>query len=210
MDELSFWKVPDWKKESSLNPNFLMVVIAALFVLSGVTVCSFAYRAHLPVKEDVDELEKKISSREDKVSEVKRFKKHNQQIVAKLKSLKENRKAIVWSPQLASFARNLPENIVFRRLTIKAERMTVERTITVDGKKQSQQISKTRYRFRITGRSRGDNGREDLTAFSQKIQDSPPMGKILQKVEIPQVRKRTNHRNNTYFSFRLDGIYKPM
>jgi hypothetical protein len=103
MNELSFWEVPDWGRESSLNPNFVMAVIILLFVVIGIGIYSMAYRKIVPLKEQEKTLKSALKDEKAFVDGIKKLEALETTWSEKLELLEDHRVPLYWSRQLQAY-----------------------------------------------------------------------------------------------------------
>ena len=60
--KINFWTVPDWNRESSINPNFMMVVAVALFVLTSLLWVRVAESRRMAVEQKHGSIQEELES----------------------------------------------------------------------------------------------------------------------------------------------------
>lgn len=69
--QLNFWQESNWRRESTINPNFLMIVMIAFFLIVAAWLFTDAFHARATVETELEEVQEQYDSFKDLAAEVK-------------------------------------------------------------------------------------------------------------------------------------------
>lgn len=215
MHDLSFWQEPDWKRESTLNPNFLMAVIIALFIVAGIAMTTFANRARSQTSETLNNLKSQLETIKPTADELKAMQADIALWQGHLDTLSGNPDGtILWSRQLESLQRLVPPAIRLNKLEIRAEQ--VREKLPADsaaGRPMPVILIKTVYHLRLQGEAIGKDAQGIITDFAQAIASDSVIGDRLKNYEvqnITELRSSSENEESLGKSFVFSCAYKEM
>lgn len=156
MNELSFWEVPDWGRESSLNPNFVMAVIILLFIVIGIGIYSMAYRKIVPLKEQENTLKSALKDEKAFIDGIKKLEALETTWNEKLELLDNHQVPLYWSRQLQAYqdviANDISEVLMISSMDFNKRVKMVEASAggKRGGKKKSQKERVVKYMVDFT------------------------------------------------------------
>jgi len=189
--DLNFWQEPDWQQESSVDPNFLIVVgFCVLVMLAGILLL-FSLLEVQSRRTDINNLEFAVEQKRPAATEVERQQACIQLWKRALASLEEqSQRRIVWCRQLAALQSLVPGSITLERVSLDTMNMKAVAPGTRNpaaGRSVPQEISLTQYTMTITGVARGDNSEKLITAFSRALPTQSELSPYLTSVELTSV-----------------------
>ncbi len=198
MHNLSFWQEPDWKRESTLNPNFLMAVIIALFVVASIAMTTFANRSRSHTLESLDNLKTQLESIKTAADELKAMQADIALWQGHLDTISGNsNESILWSRQLEALQRLVPAEIRLTNLEIRAEQ--VREKLPADsaaGRPMPVVLIKTVYHLRLQGEALGQDAQATITDFAQKIASDNVIGDRLKHYEVQNISEMRSSSEN--------------
>lgn len=201
---ITFWAPPNWQRESSINPNFLVGIAALAFLLLGVAILAIL---NTNLENQIGKqlkLERALEEDETAVSEVRRqlaclrFWKH---ATTRLETFHKQR--ILWSRQLETLALTVPETMT---LTMLSSRGT-QQPLPARGESQRIIYFGLQYMVRFQGEVIGEDAGAIIRHFSQQFASVPGFKGVLEKVEL---REQVPLSNETIpgKQFRLRAWYR--
>ena len=167
---LSFWEAPNWQRESTFAPHFLLGVVVAASLLVGVALTSFSYRDKATVEVETKALQSGIESIDPRVKELLQLQRTLRLWETALKDFDDHTRArLSWSPQLAALQKLVPEHILFRSLSITCR--TVDADLETAGTTTQQ-----KYSLSINATAGGDDPQQTINLFLDKLQNNPVLG----------------------------------
>lgn len=204
MHDLNFWMEPDWKRESTLNPNFLMTVIIALFVVAGVGLATFANRAKAAAEDTLNQVNAQLQSVQHTASTLKQMQSEIVLWQGHLETLKgDTGETIFWSRQLEEIQALTPPEIQLNNLEIRGESVREKLPAnTAAGRPQPVIVTRTVYHLRIRGEARVEVGATSnpqaiITQFADTIAANPVIGDRLKHYEIQNITELRSNENDT-------------
>ncbi len=191
---INFWSVPDWNRESSINPNFLMAVIVALFILvsfSWYTVVEGRKRHFESEKQTLTQEVSGLAPQADRLAELKEKTALWEEALSLLRRKGEQR--IFWSRQLAGLQQLVPDHIVLTSLSIRDQTRRVEvpaaESMTRSHTGETQEIVEFRtvYTLHLEAVAEGENAEKKITDFARTIGNSRIIGELLTSYDIQNI-----------------------
>ena len=217
--DVNFWTEPDWRRESTISPLFLMFIVLSVFVLIGLTLTSITLGARANANADLKRLQAARDEIKDEAEQVRKQRKQARSWQAKhdmLQRLADRR--IVWSRQLEALQAMVPPRMVFVSLACTADRvMATELGLATgrgakrdsSGKKEEEQVA-LRYTLTINGRVRGENAQETVTSFSRQLRGNAVTGSELESRELKNLSGETTKEGTPASTFTIVCKYKPV
>jgi len=186
MYDLSFWERPDWQRESTINPTFLMTVAIALCLLIGFAAVSMSYQSLASVKEDLKSAKAGSQGLTAKAQRLKELQKQSNTWEKKLEKLEtEKNRKIVISRQLEALQKLVPDDIILDSLNLNLK--TIEEKI----KKGNAKKVKINFQYEMTlsGVAGGKMPQAVITEFAGKLRPGAPnpIGERLKSSELKQI-----------------------
>jgi len=207
MHNLSFWEEPDWRRESTLNPNFIMGVIIALFAIAGLGVVSFTYTSTVSLSGELSGMKvrnEEIASKAEKVKLQKERTRMWTEVLEKLENMR--RKRLVLSRQLAALQAAVPSAIVLDSIGFHVVRVDAEMAPATTGAKENETV--LRYGMSVSGSASGDNAQAAIVAFANRLRPGADsvIGRRLLSSELKNISGGRGNQNTK--SFRIECTYK--
>ena len=206
MHNISFWEEPDWRRESTLNPNFVMVVVAALFLVVGLGAVSFAYTSRHSVESELSGLQSQNSEIESLAENLRKQQQRRNEWRRVLDKLETKRdKRLLISRQLEALHRAVPPEIVLEGLEIRAESVEVP---GAEGKKEKEAL---RYVMSLSGVASGPRAQAAITGFANRLRPGADsvIGARLLSSELKNISGGRN-LGETNKNFTIVCTYKPV
>lgn len=121
--DLSFWNLPDWERESSIDPKFLAGIAAALLLLLMLATFSWSLRGLQSRRVELGTVTAQNRKVIDKAAEVQRqmaCTRRWEELLGQLDS--KGRTRVVWCRQLASLTGLVPDSMVLHEVTLRSQR----------------------------------------------------------------------------------------
>lgn len=175
MHNLSFWDEPDWRRESTLNPNFLMGVVIALFLIAALAVASIAYSSSSSLEGRLSALQAQNQRIADQAQEVRTQKEKLNlwnEVLARLEQMERQR--FVISRQLEALYEAVAQSpeIQFETLEMHIETVQVEGAEgkgNGQGNGKGQKETKVRYAMSLNGFATGEGAQQIITEFWKRL-----------------------------------------
>ena len=165
--DLNFWQEPDWKRESSISPVFLMMVVVALFVLVGGAAASWAFHGRLTLQNRLADLSARNARIEKEALAAKDHRRKSEMWDRVLKQLdKRVAENLRWSLQLRALQELVPDDIRFDTLAVRTEQVLEH--VAVQGKPGRDEL-RLQYVMTINGRARGANAQKTIARFLENL-----------------------------------------
>ena len=213
--DLNFWSEPNWRRESTINPVFLMVIIFGLFAVAGFAVTTVVLSGRGAVKEQLAELQAQNAEIEQKAEVLRRYQtrmKTWQEYIALLEHLRAQR--VLWSRQLEALQALVPETMTLRTLNLKGDRLTVELEEDEPPPKGKKKEPKTqmqmRYVLNISGIAEGARAQEIITEFSRQLSRDPVISRRLQSRELKNISGNVSREGKSVHTFTIVCTYEPV
>jgi Tfp pilus assembly protein PilN len=207
--DLSFWEGPDWRRESTFSPNFLMGAILCLFAVVALGVTSYQFTTKLRLKGRLAALEgdnKRVVQRAERIRALKSKIEMWDGHMAALQKREDGR--IVWSRQFEALWSLVPDDLVFNQLALNSTETTEEVEKKVGGRTAKIKIPKVRYTLTITGMARGEDAQRTITTFSDRLPLHPVIARHLESRELKQISDAREGGDRK--SFTIMCTYKPL
>jgi Tfp pilus assembly protein PilN len=206
---LSFWREPDWRRESTVSPIFLAIIVLSMFVLVALAFTSYVFSSRLGTKSEYDRLineNAKIAARAKVVQDYKTRIAQWQSYLDELDARERNR--IVWSRQFEALQSLVPNEIVLSQLALRSTRVKEDPT-TAGGVPAAGAEPKvvTRYTLTILGVAYGDNVQGIISRFAESLAQQPEIGRYLENRELRDIRGGDAETGTT---FTIVCTYKPI
>ena len=198
--DLSFWELPDWRRESSVNPKFLAAAGVCVALLAVFGCVSWAFRsvhAQKRLRDKVAADVKKIAGDAARVQLLRTRVMRWETILKKLDA--KARARIVWCNQFAALQSVIPESVTLQRLQLSSQPVEVEEKPKDPPKpagaasSSSHRPPKTRkvrmleWRLTLTGVARGDNADQVSEELSQRLATHPDIAPKLESAKLGKV-----------------------
>ena len=178
--DLSFWSEPDWRRESTLSPVFVMAVFLCLIALAGIAYTSVVFSGKISRTYALGKLEagnERIKRQAFKVKAAR----------AELAMWRENRAAlteleaerVIWSRQLDALRRIIPDPVTLKLIACRLERVSVA-AATPD----TPPVPQRRYVVTMNGVAQGKEAYRAIPAFADRLQRDPEIGPYLYRATL--------------------------
>jgi len=198
--DLNFWEEPNWRRESSVDPLFAVLVGGCLFILLALVLTAWLMVGLQVRKSELGVLELEVEEDTEAVEEV-----HRQMDCMRVwrEALAEvdvrRRKRVVWSRQLNALQSLVPDAIVLRRLSLSCteveeddKKASAAKSRSGKGKKPPTMLSN--YELRIQGVAHATNAEALIATFSRVLPEHPELAPHLDTVELTSVTPDRKHR----------------
>jgi hypothetical protein len=206
---LSFWSEPDWRRESTVSPIFLAVIILSMFLLVALAFTSYVFSSRLATKSDYDRLVSENNKIVAQARVIKGYKSRIKQWQVYLDELDEReKKTIVWCRQFEALQTLVPNQIVLSQLALRSERIKEDPVIA--GQVPTAGVVpkvKTRYTLTILGVAYGENAQRVISQFSESLTRQPEIDRYLENRELRDIRGGDPKTGTT---FTIVCTYKPI
>jgi hypothetical protein len=201
--DLSFWEEPDWRRESTVSPVFLGIVVISLLLVSLLAYMSYIFTGNIGRRAELNRIAGENLKIADRAEEIKEEKKMVNLWQSHLDALKEqSAKAMVWSRQFEALQSMVPEEIVFSQLSLRSEEARDE-----SGPRSKEKETKYRYVLTLIGTAFGPESQRAITRFSEQLVFHPEIDRYLQNRELKNISE-TSDTLGTRFT--LICTYEPM
>lgn len=207
--DVSFWQSPDWQRESSMNPTFLVFIGLVGLTLVVLAVVGGLKSKLQAVKTEMTRLEIKGDESAGAIAEIQRQKACIRRWSEALKSLENiNRNRLLWSRQLESFALSIPEDMRLSVLTIRNVEVPLEPEEGSTAGKAATRYG-TQYEMAFQGQVLGEQAGAIIRAFSRDIREAPGLGMYLERIRLSG-ETPLGDQEVAGKSFVLNGWYRPL
>ena len=206
---LSFWPELDWRRESTVSPIFLAVIILSIFLLIALAFTSYVFSSRLGTKSEYDRLVNDNARIAGKAQVVQNYKSRIAQWQTYLDALKEREEnRIVWCRQFEALQALVPNEIVLSQLALRSARVKEDPT-TAGGTPVAGTEPKvvTRYTLTILGVAYGENAQRVISQFAESLAQQPEIGRYLENRELRDIRGGDAEAGTT---FTIVCTYKPI
>ena len=182
--DLSFWELPDWRRESSVNPKFLAVAGACMVLLVLLGLASWAWRSVEAQKKLRKTMESDIKKIAGAANRVKLLRSRTMKWDGILKKLDGKARArIVWCKQLAALQSVIPESVTLERLQLSSQPVEVSEQ-PKDPKKKPRKVKMLEWRLILTVIARGDSIGQVSEELPGRLATHPDITPILETAEL--------------------------
>jgi Tfp pilus assembly protein PilN len=195
--DLNFWPEPDWQRESSVDPYFLLLLFLALLLSACVGAAAWGALAIQSRRGDLLRIEIAIGKMRRDAQEVQRQ-------IDCVTLWEQNRRRLesgadsrfVWCRQLAAIQALVPESVTLTRLAVDSTEVRADLAPAEPGSAEggsrpagraSRDSTVTRFVMTLAGVARGDNPETIITEFSRAIPAHPELRPLLSTVELTSV-----------------------
>ncbi len=184
---LTFWSPPDWRRESTVSPVFVAVVVLSLFLVGTLAYASFVFTSKLSRQFELDQITAQNGEIAAQAGEVMEQQQKTKSWQDKVKLLRqESQLRVLWSRQLEALQELVPSNVTFSQMALRSEEMRITLPTRGPGGEKMEEI-KTRYILTITGVAFGDNQQKSITDFAEKLPQHPEIGRYVQNRELRNI-----------------------
>lgn len=198
--------MPDWRRESTLDPRFLMVVVIALFLIAGLGAVSFAYSAKSSAAKELAKVKANQTVIAEDAKELRAIRKQINLWNKALAKLEEKqRKRLILSRQLAELHRVIPDDVVLQGLEFHTEK--VDRKVKTANGEQAGKVF--RYAMSLSGSASGDDPQAAITLLANRLSPGRDslIGRTLEDSDLKNMSGGIMGEDK--MSFNIVGIYKP-
>ncbi len=214
---INFWHPPNWQRESSINPKFVMVVIISIFLILSFSLYSIIENQRNSSAKELAILQEQVEQLKPQVEHLEHLKRETDRWTGMLNKLNEKSKhRIFWSRQLEALQQLTPDSITLGNLNVRNEILRIETPVprTGQGPPPPPKIEyKTVYHLHIDAIAHGQNINQEIADFAESIGHSKIIGEKLQGYEIRNISEYSGPDRELYpeaQSFVLNCTYKPL
>lgn len=207
MFDLNFWQEPDWRRESTINPNFLMVVIVTLVLILAGWLITHTHRVKGMATEELGDIEAQHAEIKETAEEIKEFRQLTSFWQSKLEELQEEEKRkIIVSRQLEALQQLVPSEIIIQSFRLNLNEVEVD-----NGSSDDEKEEKFQYRLDLTGTAGGENPQKIITDFAARLRPGSDnmIGRNLQSYELKQISGESGRGEGEEKKFTIECIYQP-
>ena len=213
--DLNAWQTPDWRRESSLDPRFLIGVCCCLVLVGMLALISWRFRHLSALGARIGSVESKYGKIEAKAAEVNRQRACVLNWERILRGLRyKNRVRPLFCLQWAALQRLIPDSLTFSSVAFSSQQTQI---VPEDGEKTSKEGRPKRItvivsELTLQGFARGPSASEDIAKFSRAIEQDPTWKSLLETARLDAVASAVNSANSTagQKSFTIFCTYKPI
>lgn len=180
---LDFWPPIDWRRESSIDPRFLIAAAVCILAIGALAYVSICYTAVQSSKTELARLTGEITRTQDEANEVKRQQecdKYWQDLKAKIVGKELGRMPV--STILSMTEPDIPDTVTLNRLSVRSLYPKVElpdlnppkktTTSTTKAPLKPKTVMKLQYELVLSGVAYGDTAEDVISRFS-RIHENP-------------------------------------
>lgn len=153
---LSFWDEPNWKKESSIDPVFLISACAVALAVTAFGVWNWRAGINRSLESELNGLNAenaKLTPAYEKITAKQEELKKWEDILLEFKAIEEQR--IVWSQQLQAIQGAIPETMILNKILIDAKSIIKKPKDPKKAKLGAESV-KSLYTLTLTGSCKED------------------------------------------------------
>jgi len=188
--DVNFWEVPDWRRESTLDPRFVVFVAACLLTAAMLALLSVEFRRSMVLRSKILEVQARNERIQKDADLVRKMRADLQLWDSILEALEyKHRTRILWCRHLAAIARIVPPAVFLESLNLRS-RVVEEEEETVDPKtkKKIKRIVPRLYcELAIRAVAVGENAAETATTFSRAFVADSEIGPLLESAHLEGV-----------------------
>lgn len=207
MFKLNFWQEPDWRRESTINPNFLMVVMVALCLIVAGWLVSSSYRLKNVTTDKLRNIRSEHAEVKDTAEKIQELRQLSSFWQSKQEELEDAKKRkLIMSRQLETLQSLVPPEIVLQSLRINLN--IIENEDRGSGGKEGEE--KLQYRLDLAGTAGGDNPQLVITDFAGRLRPGSDniIGRSLKSYELKQISGRGGEEEGEK-SFNVECVFQP-
>lgn len=178
---ITFWTQPDWQKESSVNPNFLIGAGAVAVLLIALGILGSLMAELESTRTELSRTEHKLEQSKGDVEEIRRQRactRFWREALNTMNGIHRNR--ILWSRQLETLAFSVPESMTLAVLSVRA----LDDLVPTDNPDDTVRWYGTRYEVRFQGRVEDERASAIIRRFSQELPTVPGFRGLVEGVEL--------------------------
>ncbi len=198
--DLNFWEPPDWKRESSIDPRFLVAVGMSLVLLALLAAWSLSHASLLAKKGELMRLtlaNAKIRNAAQEVTRKSECLGRWQFVDAQVRHKPLVR--MPWSRMLAAITEVIPDTVTIQDMTVKSQALRVEvgeapaprgattaaaSTPARAGGRRPKAELHLQYELTLGGTARGENADDVVSRFSRELKLHPGIAPWLDQAEL--------------------------
>ncbi len=201
--DINFWPMPDWQRESSINPNFIMAVVIALLVVISIMHFTMAANQRRSTAANLADVRAQAESIGSEVELLQAMSEETELWGRKMELL--DRKAtrrIFWSRQMAALQQLTPDSVIFTNLAVRGQPLQVEIPAPPPPRgapRRPPTIERyTVYNLHITAIATGEQSGRTITDYVNNIGNSQIVGEKLESYEIRNIREASGIMGQLY------------
>ncbi len=190
MHNLSFWEVPDWQRESTFSPIFIIFATVAAFFLVAAALTSLTWREKKASQATLFLLQKDNELIADKALDASRQKAALatwQKVLANAREIELRR--LPWSRQLEALQGVFPDEVIVQDLSVNRRRMP-----PLAGDKVL--LPRWSYSLTMNAIADGDNAMQILNDLMDRIKRDPLLSNW-QSLELRNIQSRGRSQSFT-------------
>ncbi len=212
--DLNFWQTPDWRRESSLDPRFLAVVLCCLVLVGLLGLLSWRYRQFVTLGAQIAVIQAKCDKVESTAAEVNRQRACIRNWQRVLRGLDHKRRVrLLWCRQLAALQRLIPDSLIFSSVGFSSQQTEiVPENAKKDKSGRPKRIPVIVGELTLRGIALGPTASEDIAWLSRNIERDPILGPLLESARLDTVASATDDLKTgaVQKSFTIFCTYKPI
>ncbi len=194
--DINFWPPPDWSRESSLSPDFLMAVMVAIAIVLSFLFYTLAENRRRQTESERLHIEVQVQNMAPQVERLTAMERESKQWGAMLDKLAERAEArIFWSRQLEALQKLTPPDIVLSSISVRDESIPIEVEPPPEARQRGRRPTpsfryETGYSLEITAIYIGDSieHEKSISAFADRIGNSQAVGRYLDSYGTRNIR----------------------
>lgn len=197
--DLSFWDEPNWTRESTLSPFFIMTAIAATFLVAGIALAAGAARELSVSRAQLEALNQQNNGLKASAAKAAKMKAQIDRWDKVLKTFDGlATKNLLWSCQLEALQKSVPDDVTLETMTVSGSRKgdTTDNT----GKLT---LPAWQYSLVMTCLAVGENPQESINTFLDNLSHDP----LLSTLMTPELRETVTRADGSK-KFKLICTYQ--
>lgn len=213
--DLNAWQTPDWRRESSLDPRFLIGVCCCLVLLAMLAVASWRFRQLTALGTRINSFGAKHNKIEAAAAEVSRQRACVQNWERILRGLQhKNRVRPLFCLQWAALQKLLPDSLTFSAVAFSSQQTQIvpENAPKPKGGGRPKRIAVIVGELTLRGFATGPSASDSIAKFSRAIEQDSTLGPLLETARLDAVASAVGNADSAagQKSFTIFCTYKPI